>query len=464
MGRRKGSLNKATVDRLRAEGKYPPTQDPVLPIAGAENGMVAPENTNMQSPPTEKLPAADNAASAPAAYSFLEYTAPDGSRWRAEKGVELRRDFYVRDAAMLKEWHALFAPQEQSWLVLRRLYTIAPLLGDTGPDDLRHWTPEELAKSLGVAVSNIQDILRESKLRWSRAVLESGIGRPQEKRSARPMTEEEIDNLVMQHGFGFITDQEERRWVARRCRDLEPYLDDESARTLARNAIQQELNIYFVLDKRIHDLRTTEHTGEHAATRKDAADTKVLSLMEARRQAVTAYEGTLKVLGDTPAQKKTIGQRMEFHDCLSTMIEAIQVYYANGSNELIDGMFTIAEIELLLKETSLRPSQYRPDIVVAYAEAQAHLWEKEYKGASISRETVRRIKRGWRKALDEMQAEDGGGVDDLEADEDGEVGARVAAAERDGGAVLPDTGGASGAPAGNSFMPPVTGGDDIAVV
>ena len=127
-------------------------------------------------------------------------------------------------------------------------------------------------------------------------------------------------------------------------------------------------------------------------------------------------------------------------------------------------MFTIAEIELLLKETSLRPSQYRPDIVVAYAEAQAHLWEKEYKGASISRETVRRIKRGWRKALDEMQAEDGGGVDDLEADEDGEVGARVAAAERDGGAVLPDTGGASGAPAGNSFMPPVTGGDDIAVV
>lgn len=396
---------------------------------------------------------------ASALLSFVEYAAPDGERWRAERGAELLRDFQIDrgDMAALAEWHALFAPDERAWLVLRRIYTIAPMLGETSADDLRIWTPAELAAKLGVAEENISAIMRDARLRWSRAIVESGMRRSEARRDARPLTSSEIDSLLMRHGFGFLVNEMEKAMVAQRCRDLEPYLEDESARMMARNAIQQELNIHYI-DQRIHDFRTTvpEGTPDEVMRKQESLDKKINDLLDRRKADVTAYEATMKALGETPAQKKSIGQKMEFHDCLSAIVEAVQAYRSKEDNTLIDGMFTLAEVELLMRDCELRPQQYRPDVVLAYHQAREHLWEKEYKPEGLDRITVRRLRKGWKAAVEESKREEG---IDWDLDEDGGDAGESKQLEQGAVGVMAD------APATNApRFTPRAGGDDVAVV
>ena len=460
MGRLPGSLNKKTIERMKAE-------EPVVETVAPEQAVGLQENRTDTTPETYDgaEPLGEPAISH---FSFVEYNAPGGDRWRAEGGAQLCRDFdiAVAQATQLEEWHATFAPQEQMWLVLRRIYTVAPLLGEATSDDLRRWNSAELADALGLDEKIIEGILSEARLRWRRARVQSGIDRSDRKEptsEARPLTTADVEKLVIRYGFNFILDEEERRWVANRCRDLEPYLEDESARSIARNAIQQELNIYFVIDRRIQRLRDIDPQGtpEEIHRKREVVDDKILELIESRQKAVSSYENTRKTLGDTPAQRKSIGQRMEFHDCMSGVIEAVQEYYSNGNHALIDGLYTAAEVELLLTETSLRPAQYRADVVLGVAEAKIGLWDKEWELKGFPRESLRKLLKGFRSGIDAMRAEDGKLTPDMEAEEDAELAVAKVQAGEGGGTLGPGMDRTADAPVFRGESMQV---DDVAVI
>ena len=462
MGRLPGSLNKKTIERMKLEE----------PVATVEVVAAEPP-VGLHEDKTNTAHGTDGTYEEPESgslLSFVEYNAPGGDRWRAEGGAQLCKDFDIAVAHVnqLEEWHATFAPQEQMWLVLRRIYTVAPLLGESTADDLRRWTAAELALSLGLDEKIIEGILSEARLRWRRARVQSGIDRGSDRKEGRSevraLTTEEVEKLVMRYGFNFISDEEERRWVANRCRDLEPYLEDEGARSIARNAIQQELHIYFVLDRRIQRLREIEPAGsdDDIQRKREGIDDRILELIEARQKAVTSYENTRKTLGDTPAQRKSIGQRMEFHDCMSGVIEAVQEYYSNDNHALIDGLYTAAEVELLLKETSLRPAQYRADVVFGVAEAKIGIWDKEWELKGFPRESLRKLLKGFRSGIEAMRAEDGEMTPDMEAEEDAELAVQKVQASEGGGTLGPGMDRPGDAPVHQGS--PMMQVDDVAVI
>jgi len=65
------------------------------------------------------------------------------------------------------------------------------------------------------------------------------------------------------------------------------------------------------------------------------------------------------------------------------MVKAYQEFYRDGSQLLIDGMFTEAEVKLLMTPTTLRPAQYRPDLPLMIEEWKRNFWDA--KSAAIPR-------------------------------------------------------------------------------
>jgi hypothetical protein len=69
------------------------------------------------------------------------------------------------------------------------------------------------------------------------------------------------------------------------------------------------------------------------------------------------------------------------------MVKAYQEFYRDGGQLLIDGMFTEAEVKLLMTPTTLRPAQYRPDLPLMVEEWKRNFWDANYdsKSAAIPR-------------------------------------------------------------------------------
>lgn len=78
---------------------------------------------------------------------------------------------------------------------------------------------------------------------------------------------------------------------------------------------------------------------------------------------------------------------MAFGDSVGHMVKAYQEFYRDGSQLLIDGMFTEAEVKLLMTPTTLRPAQYRPDLPLMIEEWKRNFWDANYdsKSAAIPR-------------------------------------------------------------------------------
>lgn len=422
MPRPKGSLNHATIQQMVDDGlicllanrlsclKCKAAREsvwiPTAPVLADE--PLAP-SARAATPPVEAGPPAGRLVD-----TFVEYRAPDGREWRIERGVEMLHDFAIEPAQVKSFtglWHAALAAQERVWLIVRRIYGVAPMLGATDPDELRVWTAEELGEKLGLSAEQIKATLGETRAFWARY---RAANTPAEKKGVRldakaPMTGEQIDELLSQYGFDGVLGDTERRYAAKRCRDLTAYLENEQGMPIARSAIQQELNL-MVLDARLSGLNA-----EHAARRAENAkavfsateDKRVTDLMEARNKANAGYVKTMESLGATQVQTGSVAKRMNAQVCVGTMNEAIQRYYANAENALIDFFATEGEIELTVREKELRPMQYRPDVVVAAHEAMEHLWDKDFEPSPIGRMKVRRLRAAFRDAVRASLAEDG---------------------------------------------------------
>jgi hypothetical protein len=91
-----------------------------------------------------------------------------------------------------------------------------------------------------------------------------------------------------------------------------------------------------------------------------------------------------------------------FGDSLGHLAKAMQEYYADGNNALVDGLFTAAEIKLLVTPTSLRPAQYRPDLPMLVEQWRANLWNPEWEGAKLPREIHRFLLATFKKASEEF--------------------------------------------------------------
>jgi hypothetical protein len=342
-----------------------------------------------------------------AAIGVVEYDAPNGDKWHVERGADLIADFELgtTDSASLTKWHGALCNQEAAWNIVCRLYGNSPLYGVEEPDELRVWTIAELAEKRGVEPREIDAYLEGAKSYWKRVQLET---RSTENIRARPAPDEETsDQLLREHGFGEIENKEERAYIAGRCLELQLWLDDDRLRAAARSLIQQETVIFFILDPTVRELRSEIREKIAKKGSIDKENSQLMSLLKERRDAQTALDSSMKVLGLADAAGGDLRKKLAFNDCLSILIKAIQEYYDETDRQLIDGLFTAAEVELLTTPTELRPVQYRPDLILRAMEAKEHLWESDWSPTPISRRACRKLASGFAQGLAEARSQEG---------------------------------------------------------
>lgn len=335
----------------------------------------------------------------------LEYEAPNGDVWRMERGADLIYDFELQGDFALQKFHVALCNQEAAWNVICRIYGNSPLFGNADPDELRAWTLAELAEKRGVEAREIEGLIEGAKTFWKRVQLDTSST---ESIRVRPTLDEDTaDQLLREHGFSMVESGEERKYIATRCIELEPWLEDDRLRAAARSLIQQEVTLFFILDPGIRELRALL---AHKASQKSSVEKEngqLLSLMKERRDAQQALDSSMKVLGLSDAAGGTLKKKMAFQDCLSIMIDAMQRYYSENDRGLIDGLFSAAEVELLTTPTELRPTQYRPDLVLMVWEARQHLWEKDWSPTKQSRRACRKLAAGFTQGLNEARSQEG---------------------------------------------------------
>lgn len=413
MGRRKGSLNKSTLAKLHADGKT----EPALPASTAEAPLF-----------TEPPPIQTSEAPAPVAAAvpdFIEYLTSSGEKWRIEQGAILLTEFDLSPEEMAA-WHGAIAPEERVWRIIRSRFGIAPLLA--GPDDAPFMAPtplEKIAESLSIDVKAVTGEIDAAKAFWVRWKMShsSKIDAPAQPDIARS-TPEERETALKTHGFGDMADENERTYVYSRIQDLKHKLEDEEGKTIAQRCIRVELRMLR------NDQIMAKLEREAAAPGTDAE--KASSL----RGSISGYHGMgndlsrehlelMRAMNATQEQNPSIQRKVAFVDCIGQMIRGMQDYYSRGDNTIIDGVFTAAEVKILTKPLSLRPAQYRLDLVMMIRDAikYENLWNPDYEPIPTERALYRRM-RGALAATLAAAENDSGTL--VEMEDDGMGGEEIA--------------------------------------
>lgn len=341
---------------------------------------------------------------------YIEYTAPDGTQWRCDRPEKLLSDYGMvgteeERIKQVGDWHKAMAPAREQWSLLRRFYRIAPIVGQQKLDDLKEWSLVDLAKSAGVTPRDLEQSLEETRHFWGRKRLEKDLIERASNDGPKTITPDQEEALLEKNGFANAPESE-KRYVATRIVEFQHLLDDEAGAHLARSAIMQEM-ILRDFDRRIMDEMGKEKRDERKTME---------GLVEKRNDAQKTYEATLERLGATQEQNPGYRARVQFGDSIGHLVRAVADYYADGTTALIDGMFTEGEIKLLLTPATLRPIQYRPDLVLLADQWKKQFWNPDFEGAKLARKQHRLLLKAFDRAIAD---ETNGEVIDLESDGEG---------------------------------------------
>jgi hypothetical protein len=398
MGRPPGAKNKKTIAREAAQASLLAATQP---FDASQASRVEAESTSEPTPTLPQAPAAEK--------EFVEYRAPSGDQWRIENGKALLADFGLEQGQVVK-WHEALATEPRVWQILRLRYGVAPLIGETNVDFLRPHSLEEIGVPLALDAAAVTSQIESAKsfwIRW-RIANTSRLEAPKAEEAAIPPDEQA--KLLADNGFSDLSDPNEKTWASRRLRNFEHKLADEEGGPLVIQAIRAEIQLTRV-DKIIDDLSVK------AITDSESRD-ELKQWMNMRDKVSTQHLSLMEALNATQEQNPSAQRKVAFVDCLGTLVKAQQDYEARGDTTLIDGIHTAAEIKFLVTPTTLRPAQYRPDLIAVLNDALEHhnLWNPDYVPPVLDRATHRKLLKGFQEGV-RLAASQDGGVVDLEDEE-----------------------------------------------
>lgn len=383
----------------------------------------------------------------------FEYTpgGEDAVPWLVGKWPEAAAAFDLREGEVL-DWHLALAGQGRPWLVIRRIFNLAPMWGDAStPDDIRAWTWAELSESIGVSVDHLKRDLQAAAEFWKKARLSLNVQRgaalqkpastgAEQVKSLDDMADFEIHQqfdasqiatILTKYRFKGVKSEDDRLYVASRVIELKKLLEDKHTRESARQLIVMELNMaghemtLQVLKSRLDSLNHQRSD----LTEKQSTETRMIatSIASTEKVLTTLSKTYAKAASDLGGEELEAGEvRRVAIGTISHLVQAHRDYYVSGDRNLIDGMFTAEEVVWLTTPLSIinRPAQYRPDIVERVREASLpeNMWDTEFKSASFAggkfkthRDASRRLQRlASLLAEDEMEPGPIEGIDDAE--------------------------------------------------
>ncbi len=300
------------------------------------------------------------------------------------------------EAAAFYDW--LGREQAELSGMVRMLYGIRPAI-PTGAEDERYqrlWGLDEVAAELATSGEQVRLMLAMIREGWVEEKRRNPVARPEpespKERKARrrerdsepepaplPYQGQAISDesaaVLRTYGFGpdifdlygrsEQTRHTEIEWFCARLEELKRVFDEPMAKTLARQAILNEMSM-----RRIDD----------EMTKLPPAHQKFWDLQETKRKIEATYLQQWQQLEDSCPFIKSMQTKAAFAGVVSELIEAYRSYRADANNELVDGLFTAMEIQVLLRASQQEPGvRYRPELSICWNEAKRCLWDARFK-------------------------------------------------------------------------------------
>ena len=350
-----------------------------------------------------------------------------GDPWRAWKAAELTAEFGVTEAEMA-EFQTVVSGLSRQWLMVRRLYGLVPVLPlpGTPPEDLKPWGAAELAESLSITRAQLQqelDVVRghwEGRRKTNPPGKKGGTGvEPVPTGDGRRMgtgaepaptapgelaltTPEEV---LAACGFSRIKFVDAAEWerFRKRLEELGPLLREAASAGLARDLLMTELRIGRI-DADLNDPSRTAMGAEWRA------------MLKTRTELADSYESRSKLVLEQFPWAQQVAGKLALKGTVTEIVAAIQAYQARGDTALVDGIHTLAEVEVLCRMSVQAPlPKYRAGKVVYLNEARAGLWDPKWQ-SGLTHGLVKRLDKVWAEAYAAASREAGDPLVDLEKD------------------------------------------------
>jgi hypothetical protein len=315
--------------------------------------------------------------------------------WRIARWEAFTEKFGV-PAELLPEFHAVASRIPNHWDVIRHIYAFNPPFGDDNeiivcPAE----TPAAYAKMKnrtdGAGTCSVRDVkfiieqvfqawlkYLESKCAGAIAAEPPPAPPPKTDKPAEAVapTDAEADAQVIREvGFSMSffeipgrsveCQTDEIRWFASRLRELRKMFDEPMARTLARQALTNE-----VLMRRCDDEMLTLSPNQESFQ----------TIHVTKKKIEDSYQDQWTKLEEICPYIKGIHQKVTVTGTMAEMIDAYRAYKANGDNTLIDGVFTAFGIQIETRASKQAPDpNYRPGMVAAINEAKLAIWDPNFK-------------------------------------------------------------------------------------
>lgn len=349
--------------------------------------------------------------------AVAEFAAKDGTRWRVARFDLLAAEFGMGERALPDFLEAMTARPTRAWLVTRRLFGVGPAVpaATSDLDDFRMWGREELQEALGLTRGQLQEEMGSARGIWLAAQGRKEESAPAEAPPTGPAGELVFreEELLARHNFPEKTFQvagraaeenrRERDRFAARLGEWRKILEHPACASLARQALLTELQLWRL-------------EAEMLSMRPGAEGYAGLSKLNVTLQA--EYREQVEQIDNKVPWLGAIAGKLAFKGVVTELTEGIRRYKAGKGTELIDGIFTATEVQVMLRRSVQAPEpMYRAGLSVFLAASRAGFWDPNWRGQFSARQ-LKAIDAGWKGAMAGEQAAEEGGekLTDLEAD------------------------------------------------
>lgn len=364
------------------------------------------KETQMGLGETPVQPAAAAVAATALAPAWVEYAA-GAERWVCKRFDALVAELPGLTRETMPRLQAALEVQGRQWTLVRRLYGIMPEVPPpTYPiEDMRVWSTEELARFLNITKADQwQQELNAVRGIWSSARPRAEVPAAAAVPVGRPGLFSD-DDLVKRYDFGRMRfrDQDEAARFAARLRDVEKLFSEKATTGMARNLLTTELHITR-MDEAISAL---EVIGDDF--RKN---------QKQRGDLISDYNAQLALIDKLAPWFGAVAGKFSFKGALAEVTAAMQQYYAEGTQDLIDGIFTSTEVQVECRRSVQTPEpRYRLGWVTYAIEAKANLWNPNWQSA-IPQPVLKRLDKSMKAAIIATGQEMGEAVPDLQKGEE----------------------------------------------
>ena len=427
-----------------------------------------------------------------------EYTVAS-VKWVVADSPGLLAFFGIGEGA-LGEWHACMMEKPVMFEVCRRRWGVRELT-DMDPLHMMPWEDRLIAERMKLGdVSAVGDLLARGKSWWARHAKASakaskkkageemlnfsGDARPFTKEeqqpttpnarvikaqapksetastgtaesplnrsSERPAENSPEDERLERFGFGSEKDPKIRQYILRAIDEHAELLESASDRVTLVKMLQDEVTLRFVTQERISKLRTQIRAmlQSERGSVDELTDKKLKEQMAAADGLQKAIDTAKEQLGLGEGESGAVAIGRGVRNNVSYLIEAHREFYALGDRDRVDGVWTVAELRILMRVYGDRPAQYRGDLPLIAKQVADRLWDESCDPAVPTRDQQRKLRRAVRQICESWTMEEFGGIEDLsDDDEDADLAAAMAVPAPPAGAA-----GAQDGQDGNHFM------------